>query len=60
MNLHIVLFACGIFLATGAIFSLTPALRLSPGDLREGLASGGRSFAGIAWRRLGRTLWWWN
>jgi predicted permease len=56
MNLHIVLFACGIFLATGAIFSLTPALRLSPGDLREGLASGGRSFAGIAWRRLGANL----
>ncbi|MGB6870392.1 MAG: ABC transporter permease, partial [Acidobacteriaceae bacterium] len=56
LNLHIVLFACGIFLATGAIFSLTPALRHFPGDLREGLASGGRSFAGVAWRRLGANL----
>jgi predicted permease len=56
LNLHIVLFACGIFLATGAIFSLTPVLRHFPGDLREGLASGGRSFAGVAWRRLGANL----
>ncbi len=56
LNLHLVLFACGIFLATGAIFSLTPALRHFPGDLREGLASGGRSYAGVAWRRLGANL----
>jgi macrolide transport system ATP-binding/permease protein len=55
-NLHIVLFACGIFLAAGAIFSLVPALRHSPGDLREGLTSGGRSFAGGTWRRLGANL----
>jgi macrolide transport system ATP-binding/permease protein len=55
-NLHIVLFACGIFLAAGATFSLVPALRHSPGDLREGLTSGGRSFAGGTWRRLGANL----
>ncbi len=55
-NLHIVLFACGIFLVAGAIFSLMPALRHSPGDLREGLTSGGRSFAGGTWRRLGANL----
>lgn len=55
-NLHIVLFACGIFLVAGAIFSLMPALRHSPGDLREGLASGGRSLAGGRSRRLGANL----
>ncbi|HZZ40804.1 MAG TPA: ABC transporter permease [Acidobacteriaceae bacterium] len=56
LNLHIVLFVCGVFLATGAIFSLIPALRHFPGDLREALTSGGRSFAGVAWRRLGANL----
>ncbi|MGC2620743.1 MAG: ABC transporter permease [Acidobacteriaceae bacterium] len=55
-NLHIVVFACGIFLAAGAIFSLMPALRHSSGDLREGLTSGGRSLAGGTWRRLGANL----
>ncbi|HTV82234.1 MAG TPA: ABC transporter permease [Acidobacteriaceae bacterium] len=56
LNLHIVVFVGGILLGTGTIFSLTPALRLSPGDLREGLTGGSRSFAGVAWRRLGRNL----
>ena len=27
-----------------------------PGDLREGLTSGSRSYAGVAWRRLGANL----
>jgi predicted permease len=56
LNVHIVLYACGIFLANGAIFSLTPILRHFPGDLREGLTSGGRGYAGVAWRRLGANL----
>ncbi len=56
LNLHLVLFVFGIFLVTGTIFSLTPALRHFPRDLREGLTSGGRSFAGSAWRRLGANL----
>ena len=38
------------------MFSLTPILRHFPGDLREGLTSGGRSYAGVAWRRLGANL----
>jgi predicted permease len=56
LNAHVILFACGVALVTGAIFSLTPALRLSLSDLREGLSSGGRSFAGVAWRRFGANL----
>ncbi|MFZ0630486.1 MAG: ABC transporter permease [Acidobacteriaceae bacterium] len=56
LNLHLVLFACAIFLVTSAIFSLTPVLRHFPGDLREGLTSGGRSYAGGTWRRLGANL----
>jgi macrolide transport system ATP-binding/permease protein len=56
VNAHVVLFACAIALATGVVFSLTPALRLSLSDLREGLTGGGRNFAGIAWRRFGANL----
>jgi len=56
LNLHIALFACGIFVAMAAIFSLTPAMLLAPGDLREGLTTGGRSLAGTGWRRLGAKL----
>jgi predicted permease len=51
-----VLFAGAIFLVAGAIFSLTPVMRHFQGNLREGLASGGRSYAGFAWRRLGANL----
>jgi macrolide transport system ATP-binding/permease protein len=56
INLHVVLFAVAVSLATGVIFSLTPGLRLSLSDLREGLTGGGRSFAGVAWRRFGANL----
>jgi len=56
LHAHVILFASGIALATGAIFSLTPALRLPLSDLREGLTAGGRSFAGVAWRRFGANL----
>jgi macrolide transport system ATP-binding/permease protein len=56
LNAHVILFACAVSLATGVIFSLTPALRLSLSDLREGLTCGGRGFAGVAWRRFGANL----
>ncbi len=56
MNLHTAFFAFAISLAAGALFSLVPALRLSGMDVREGLAEGGRSFAGTLWRRLGANL----
>ena len=56
INAHVILFACVVALVTGLIFSLTPALRLSLSDLREGLTGSGRSFAGVAWRRFGANL----
>jgi macrolide transport system ATP-binding/permease protein len=56
LNAHVILFAGAVSLATGAVFSLTPALRLSLSDLREGLTGGGHSFAGVAWRRFGANL----
>jgi hypothetical protein len=39
-----------------ALFSLTPALRLSLTDLRGGLVESGRSGARAAWRNLGANL----
>src|SRR6202000_1871734 len=49
-------FAAFLCLFAAAIFSLTPALRLSVSNLREDLAEGGRSAAGTTWKRLGSNL----
>jgi macrolide transport system ATP-binding/permease protein len=56
LNFRVFMFACGISLMAGFLFSLTPALRLSWSDMREGLADGGRSHAGTMWRRFGSNL----
>jgi predicted permease len=56
LNLRVLLFACGISLMAGLLFSLTPALRLSRSDMREGLTDGGRGYAGTMWRRFGSNL----
>ena len=56
LNAHVILFACGVALATGIVFSLTPSLRLSLSDLREGLSGGGRNYASVTWRRFGANL----
>jgi predicted permease len=57
LNLRGVAFAGVLALLALALFSLTPALRLkSAGDLRDGLAEGGRTSAGNVWRRFGSNL----
>ena len=56
LNVHVVLFAVAVSLATGTVFAITPTLRLSLSDLRAELSGGGRNFAGVAWRRLGANL----
>ncbi len=43
-------------LAAAVLFSLTPMLRLSFEQVREGLAQGGRSSAGTVWRHFGANL----
>lgn len=55
-NPRIIGFACILALFAAAIFSLTPALRLSVSNLREDLAEGGRNSAGTTWKRLGSNL----
>jgi predicted permease len=56
LNLRVALFGCGIALLAGVLFSVTPALRLSFAEMREGLGEGSRGSAGNTWRRLGSKL----
>jgi predicted permease len=56
LNIHSVLLAGALSALAAALFSLTPAFRLSLSDLRSGLAEGGRGAAGTMWRRLGSNL----
>jgi len=56
VNFHVVCFAIGIALLATAIFSLTPIVRLSFGEMREGLTEGSRGSAGVLWRKIGANL----
>lgn len=56
LNLRVMVLAALIALLASAVFSVTPALRLSAARLREDLAEGGRHSAGMTWRRLGSNL----
>jgi len=56
LNLHVLGFAAVIALFAATIFSLTPILRLSFAEMREGLTEGSRGSAGVLWRRIGANL----
>jgi macrolide transport system ATP-binding/permease protein len=56
LHLHTALFAAVIALLAASLLSLTPILRLSFQDIREGLGDGGRSAAGRFWQRMGANL----
>jgi macrolide transport system ATP-binding/permease protein len=56
LNVRVLAFAAVISLLAAAIFSLTPILRLSFAEMREGLTEGGRGSAGVLWRRIGANL----
>ena len=56
LNLHVLLFAGAIALLAGALFAMTPIVRLPLTAMREGLADGGRGGAGTLWRRFGANL----
>jgi macrolide transport system ATP-binding/permease protein len=53
---HVLAFAAAIALFATMVFSLTPILRLSFSDMREGLTEGSRGSAGVLWRRVGANL----
>lgn len=55
-NAHVLLFAATVAAIAAAVFSVTPMLRLSAVNVRQGLAEGSRGSAGVMWRRLGSHL----
>jgi predicted permease len=48
--------AAVLSLLAGALFSITPSLRVSLQAIRDGLAEGSRGSAGTTWQRLGANL----
>ena len=56
LNWHGLVFALAVALFAAALFSLPPIVRLPLTKLREGLAEGGRGYAGTLWRRFGSNL----
>ena len=56
LNLRVLAFAAGVAVVAAILFSLTPMLRLSFVNVREGLAEGNRGYAGSTWRRMGANL----
>ncbi|HJT27217.1 MAG TPA: ABC transporter permease [Pyrinomonadaceae bacterium] len=56
LNPRVLIFAIALAVFAAALFSLTPAFRLSSLDVREGMAEGGRGSAGKVWTRIGSKL----
>jgi predicted permease len=56
LNFRVVGFGGAICLMAGALFAMTPTLRLSLSEMIEGLKEGGRGSVGNTWRRFGANL----
>jgi len=56
LNSHVLVFALAISVCATILFSITPSLRLSAREIKEGLAEGARGYAGTLWRRFGANL----
>ena len=56
LNSRVLIFALAVAGLATALFSLTPAFRLSSLDVREGMAEGSRGTAGKVWTRIGSKL----
>jgi len=56
LNSRVFMFALAVAGFAAALFSLTPALRMSTLDVREGMAEGARGSAGKVWTRIGSKL----
>jgi predicted permease len=56
LNPRVLMFALAVAAFAVALFSLTPALRLSTLDVREGMAEAARGSAGTVWTRIGSKL----
>jgi macrolide transport system ATP-binding/permease protein len=56
LSFRVSMFGCGIAVLAAVVFAVTPTLRLSFEEMREGLSEGSRGSAGSTWRRLGAKL----
>ncbi len=56
LNFHVLAFGGAISLLAAVLYSITPIVRLSLAEMREGLAEGGRGSAGTMWRQVGSNL----
>ena len=56
LNADVMLFALGVSLGAVALLSGVPVMRLRLNRFGEGLADGGRGYAGTLWRRFGANL----
>jgi predicted permease len=56
LNARVFMFALAIAGFAAALFSLSPACRLSTLDVRDGMAEGSRGTAGRVWTRIGSKL----
>ncbi len=56
LNARVLAFAILLAVFAGALFALTPILRLRFSEIRQGLSEGGRGAAGIVWRHFGSRL----
>jgi macrolide transport system ATP-binding/permease protein len=56
LNSRVLMFALALAGFAAALFALTPSLRLTTLDVREGMAEGSRGSAGRVWTRIGAKL----
>jgi predicted permease len=56
LNKHVLVFAGGLAVVAGILFSITPILHFRFSNMRDGLTEGGRGSAGTLWRRMGANL----
>ena len=56
LNARVMVFVLVLVAFAAALFSLTPSIRLSSWDVREGMAEGARGSAGKVWTRIGSKL----
>ena len=56
LNIRVAGFVAALYLLMVLLFSLTPIVRLSFAEIRDGLTDGTRATSGRIWRRLGANL----
>jgi macrolide transport system ATP-binding/permease protein len=56
LNADVLVFAGGLAVLVGILFSITPILHFRFSNMRDGLTESGRGSAGTLWRRMGANL----